>query len=148
MSKLSRVFNHAVAAMSILALVGATSCVPDAPSTPEVPEVRAVLSPASGPAGSYVNVAVTSGACDPSGPYHYSSLQASITMASTGIVIASGYQYISSSPSTYATPDPYVRLRIPTATRVGVYNVFLSCYSYLDTYAFAPAKFTVTSSGL
>lgn len=142
----------AAIALAAAALFGAASCTPDASTggstttTTEAPAARPVLSPASGPAGSFVNVATPNGKCDPAGPYQYSSLQAALTIPASGIVIAQGTQFIGNSPSTYATDDQFVRLRIPPATAPGVYNVFLSCYSYLDTYTYSPAKFTVTAS--
>ena len=135
----------AVIAVSAAALVGVVSCTPD-PATgggAEPPQAKAVLSPSAGLAGSFVDVAAPNGQCDPHGTYPYSSLQAALTIPSSGVVVTQAYQYIGPSPSTYAGNDPFVHLRIPVATAPGTYNVFLSCYSYLDTYTFAPAKFTV-----
>ncbi len=142
----------AAIAVATVALLGTASCTPDASTggstttTTEAPAAKPVLSPTSGPAGSFVNVATPNGECDPTGPYQYSSLQAALTIPSSGIVVTQASQYIGASPSTYAGPDQFVRLRIPPATAPGVYNVFLSCYSYLDTYMYSPAKFTVTAS--
>ncbi|MFN8053252.1 MAG: hypothetical protein U0Q22_17555 [Acidimicrobiales bacterium] len=142
-----RVRQGAVALAAVAALFAAVSCTPE-PSTPvEPPAAKAVLSPTSGPAGSFVNVAAPNDGCSvPGNPNYYSSMQAALTIRSSGIVVNQAYQYIGSSPSTYATPDPYVHLRIPPATAPGVYNVYLSCYGYLDTYMYAPATFTVTPS--
>ena len=124
------------------------SALASTPTTPEPPQARPVLSPSSGPAGSFVDVAAPNGECDAKGTYPYTSMQAALTIPRTGVVVAQAYQYYGASPSTYANNDPFVHLRIPPATAPGTYNVFLSCYSYLDTYTFAAAKFTVTSSGL
>lgn len=138
----------AVAVAATAAFAGVVACTPESSTPAPPPPAKAILSPSAGPAGSFVDVAAPNGECDPRGTNPYSSLQAALTIARTGIVVTQGYQYIGPSPSTYAGNDPFVHLRIPPATAPGVYNVFLSCYSYLDTYTFAPATFTVTTSGV
>jgi len=129
---------------AILAFAGlASACAPSPAVTVDPPPARAVLSPSSGPAGSFVNVAPPDGSCLSDG-VTFGSLQAAVTIPSSGVVIAQGYQYLGVAISEYAAPDPFVRLRVPPATAPGTYLVYLSCYSYLDQYAYSPATFTVT----
>ena len=144
----SIVRRAAVVLAATAAVAGLVACTPEAPAPVTPPPAKALLSPSAGPAGSFVDVAAPNGECDAKGTYPYSSLQAALTIPRSGIVVAQAYQYIGPSPSSYATNDPFVHLRIPPATAPGTYNVFLSCYSYLDTYTFAPASFTVTTSGV
>ena len=111
--------------------------------TTEPPAARAVLSPASGPAGSFVNVAAPDGSCLTNAST-YQSLQAAMTIPGSGIVIAQGYQNLFGGFSNSVVPDAYVRLLVPPATAAGKYFIYLSCYGYLDQYSYAPATFTVT----
>ena len=136
-----------VSLMSVLAL----SCTPAvSPATTTVPTTvpsgaaRAVLSVSSGIAGSYVQVAPPDGSCAAL-PGIYGSMQAVLTVPRTGVIISTGYSnsYYGPDLSGYVTQDGYVNLRIPNAIIPARYNVFLSCYSYQDQYAFAPASFTV-----
>ena len=133
--------------MSVLAL----SCTPAvSPATTTVPttvpseSARAVLSVSSGIAGSYVQVAPSDGSCAAL-PGNYAYMQAVLTVPRTGVIISTGYGYSNYGPglSGYVTQDPFVNLRIPNAILPGRYNVFLSCYTYQDQYAYAPASFTV-----
>lgn len=129
-------------------LLSLTACTPDV--LPFVPGPRTVVNPGSGIAGSSVDVAAPDDRCSiaPDGsPAPYSSIQATMAIRSSGVVIASGSQFLGGSPSTYGAPDPFVRLRVPPATRVGVYNVFLTCYSSFDSFQYEPTTFVVTSSG-
>ena len=136
-----------VSLMSVLAL----SCTPAAsPATTTVPttvpsaSARAVLSVSSGIAGSYVQVAPPDGSCAAL-QGSYTSMQAVLTVPRTGVIISTayGYSYFAPDLSGYVTQDGFVNLRIPNAILPGQYNVFLSCYTYQDEYAYAAASFTV-----
>lgn len=143
----ARLVRRFVAAGILLG--GLTACVPDVPPpTPPDQRARPVLSVSSGPAGSLVDVAAPDGECDirPDAPSYaqYSQLLAGITVPRTGAVIVQATQYIGASPSGYGANDAFVRLRVPPAAAPGVYHVLLACQSYVDSYAFEPATFTVT----
>jgi len=138
--------RHALAALAaVVSLLAVTSCAaaPAAPVPDDPTAAKAVLSPNSGPASSFITVAAPNNVCSSAG---YGYLQAALTIKGSGIVISQGYQDVGSGGiSGYASNDSFVRLRVPPATAAGAYNVFLTCYSYLDNYQFAPATFTVTS---
>ena len=139
-----------LASTAAVFLLFAAGCVPSStpPVIPPDGQARPIVSPAAGPAGSFLNVAAPNQECDyqPGAPGYsqYTQLLAGVTIPRTGIVVVQAFQYIGSSLSTYATNDAFVRLRIPPATEPGVYNVLLACQSYSGSYGFAPATFTVT----
>ena len=111
------------------------------PAAPEPPPATVVIDPTSGPAGT-LHAAPADDQCLDG---HSGSLQATITMYSTGYVVTTGYQYVGTSFSSNASTDEFVTLKIPPFAAKGKYLVYLSCYSYLDSYQYAPATFRVTS---
>lgn len=103
----------------------------------------AVINPTSGPAGTWISVSPPNGECAARG---FASLQATITMYSTGYVVTTGYAWTGESFSGNASSDPMVRLRMPPFAATARYLVYLSCYGYDGSYQYAPATFTVTAS--
>ena len=132
-----------VMVMSLVAFV-AGSCVP--PTDPGPAPLRAVLTPTAGPAGTFIAVAPPNGDCLRPGGYTGNSLEAALVHPATGYVVNRGFTYFYNGPSLSpgAAPDPFVRLWVPPSTAVGEYYVYLTCYNYLASYAYAPAIFTVT----
>ncbi|HBX76438.1 MAG TPA: hypothetical protein DEG43_02220 [Acidimicrobiaceae bacterium] len=130
-------------AVTALAAISGVACAPAPTPTPTPPPpATAVVSPTAATAGTFINVTPPNNACK--GGAAYSSLEAQLVTLS-GIVISRAYAYVGNNFSGYANPDMLVKLRVPPATALGTYQVFLSCYGYLDQYLYAPAKFTVTA---
>jgi hypothetical protein len=121
------------------------SCVPVASGggSTEPPPATVVIDPTSGPAGTILHAAPADDHCLHGGS---GTLQASVTMYSTGFVVTTGYQYVGFIPlSGNASNDKFVTLRIPPFAAAGKYLVHLTCFSYLDSYEYSPATFRVTS---
>ncbi len=136
-------------AVVLVAMISMSSCVPatsggGGSTTP--PPLTTLINVKSGPAGSFIDVAPPGGDClNPA--YNYTSLQATLTMYSRGIIVTTGFQYLNGgSISGYTSNDPFVHLYIPPYVATGKYLVYLSCYSYLNNETYAPATFTVTAS--
>ena len=106
----------------------------------EPPLARAIINPTSGPAGTIIDVTAPDDECTDHG---FASLQATVTHGPTGYLVTTAYQNVGGSFSNNASDDPMVRLRIPPFAAAGSYLVYLSCYSYLGSYQYAPATFRV-----
>lgn len=134
--------SRGVGVLAIAMLVLA-ACAPPPGGGDPPPPAMTVISPASGPAGTWISVSPPNGECTERG---YASLQATITMYSLGYVVTTGYSWTGGSFSENASSDPMVRLRMPPFAAAARYFVYLSCYGYNGSYQYAPAVFTVTAS--
>lgn len=131
------------ASVLAIATLVLAACVPAPGATPPPPPPPAttVIDPTSGPAGTWISVSPPNDECAANG---FASLQATITMYSTGYVVVTGYAWTGGSFSENASPDPMVRLQMPWFAAQDRYLVYLSCYGYDGSKQYAPATFTVT----
>lgn len=133
--------TRSMAVLSLLAFVVVSGCAP-APPPAEPPPLAAIVTPSSVRAGATVYVVPPDEECvGEDSEYQY--LEAVVTIPSSGVVVARAWQSVVPAFSEFAGTDPIVTLNVPRTLAPSKYLVYLSCFSYLDSFQYAPARLTV-----